>query len=594
MENIQKELISLRPYIEEALQEGLELFEPQDLDDRVTKMIYKLEYVADSIKPARNCSNKDRGHQVPAKSSGIARASKAKIEKLVFRLLDQEKVIAKRLTTGTSQRNLVAIVGTFGLGKTTLANIVYDDPRISRHFKCRAWYYVSQTYEKRDLLLQVLGDIQRRGEKIHDMDEADLELRLQRCLSRKRYLVVLDNLWDVRAWEAIQTSFPDDGNGSRIMITNCSYDVVLRSWNKLEKKSLNDVKNYFWLPFQLLKTDEKSFEEEEEDALMEVIDRGLLIIAKRKSTGGLKSCRMHVLLDPLCLSKSEAENFSQRITLYDEPYHGIDLDREDPSSLAKYEKYRVCVHLKRKDYVDSRPLGPFARYLIYIASDDAHPKDAYNLSFIFEDFKLLRVINKCSPKLETLIVKGLSRILLPDNFWLLKSLRHAYIKGEATVDINGYRFGTSNLLDKLLKFSSPSLLYGKNAEGILRKFPNIQKLNCTFHDSLHYTETNAIQLQQNFLYHGLTWDMKKEKFRKLKFLKLDSLNIIQWNAFLYHLPKLEQLVLWNYKDLEDVPYGFSAIPTLQIIEVKWCSESLEESIKYLEESIEGLQVLISH
>ncbi|KAL3510186.1 hypothetical protein ACH5RR_029587 [Cinchona calisaya] len=91
---------------------------------------------------------------------------------------------------------------------------------------------------------------------------------------------------------------------------------------------------------------------------------------------------------------------------------------------------------------------------------------------------------------------------------------------------------------------------------------------------------------------------KRREFVKLKFLKLDTLNIAQWNASSDHFPNLQRLVLRSCRQLEEVPSGFMDIPTLEIIEVHLCQSSGEQSVKRLEEEqlemgIEDPKVLIN-
>lgn len=88
--------------------------------------------------------------------------------------------------------------------------------------------------------------------------------------------------------------------------------------------------------------------------------------------------------------------------------------------------------------------------------------------------------------------------------------------------------------------------------------------------------------------------MREGEFLKLKYLKLDTLNVAQWNASSDHLPKLQQLVIRNCEDLEEVPYAFGEIPTLLMIEVQSCGRSTEESVlKIGDEGIEGLKITVN-
>ncbi|XP_027076983.1 putative late blight resistance protein homolog R1A-3 [Coffea arabica] len=168
---------------------------------------------------------------------------------------DEVENITKSLTRGGSRRlDVVCIVGMPGLGKTTLANIVYNSPLVMPHFNIRAWCTVSQAYSMHNMLVQILGSIESgKLEQYQKMDEADLAVKLKQVLLRNKYLLVLDDLWDAKAWNLLERSLPDDANRSRILITSRLQNLSLQfkpdskvhhlrrltneeSWNLLQKK----------------------------------------------------------------------------------------------------------------------------------------------------------------------------------------------------------------------------------------------------------------------------------------------------------------------------------------------------------------------
>ncbi|KAL3336691.1 hypothetical protein AABB24_029385 [Solanum stoloniferum] len=131
---------------------------------------------------------------------------------------DDAENILEYLISGVNDLDFVSIVGMAGIGKTALARKIYNNRIIIEHFDVRAWCSVSQTYNRRELVLQILKQI--TGDHRSNYVNLDYpEDILRKCLYGKRYFIVLDNMWDGKAWDDFLSCFPDTVCRSRIMIT---------------------------------------------------------------------------------------------------------------------------------------------------------------------------------------------------------------------------------------------------------------------------------------------------------------------------------------------------------------------------------------
>ncbi|CAI9094462.1 OLC1v1030207C1 [Oldenlandia corymbosa var. corymbosa] len=161
----------------------------------------------------------------------------------VVGLDDEAQKIIDRLKRGTRQLDVVSIAGMPGLGKTTLGRKVYCDPSVVFYFYVRSWSPVSQEYNKRNLFLEILGGFVSILDKHLAMNENDLAEELYKSLKGKRYLIVLDDIWDIDVWNSLRTSFPNDVNGSRILLTTRHHNLALQIKSDSEPHCLRLLTN---------------------------------------------------------------------------------------------------------------------------------------------------------------------------------------------------------------------------------------------------------------------------------------------------------------------------------------------------------------
>ncbi|KAL0460810.1 UNVERIFIED_CONTAM: putative late blight resistance proteinR1A-4 [Sesamum latifolium] len=155
--------------------------------------------------------------------------------------LDQDLMCMKDWLTGSlSKLDIISIVGMGGIRKTTLARNLYNDSLIEYHFDIRAWVVLSQDY---DVKLMFTGLVCSTGEPNGDLKHKSIEElaeHLYKNLKGRRYLVVMDDVWDTKVWDDEKRFFPDDNNGSRIILTSRQSEVAAyaNSSNSIHQMSL--------------------------------------------------------------------------------------------------------------------------------------------------------------------------------------------------------------------------------------------------------------------------------------------------------------------------------------------------------------------
>uniref|UniRef100_A0A8R7RCE4 Disease resistance protein RPM1 n=2 Tax=Triticum urartu TaxID=4572 RepID=A0A8R7RCE4_TRIUA len=122
---------------------------------------------------------------------------------------------------------VLSIVGFRGLGKTTLANEVYR--KIRGHFHCHAFVSVSQKPDTKEIIKDVICQVSNNEEFKKDIEISDEKKsisKLRELLQEKRYLVIIDDIWSLVAWNAINCAFPENSISSRIVATTRISEVA--------------------------------------------------------------------------------------------------------------------------------------------------------------------------------------------------------------------------------------------------------------------------------------------------------------------------------------------------------------------------------
>ncbi|KAJ1691554.1 hypothetical protein LUZ63_015709 [Rhynchospora breviuscula] len=135
---------------------------------------------------------------------------------------DKKKILKLLRYEETPRRAVITIVGTGGLGKTTLAHMVYKSAKAD--FKYHIMLSVSEQFSLTDLLRKMLSKLKYSVPKKQDVGALISELR--DLLNSRRYLIILDDVWGAVLWNQLKDALPDVKNGSRVLMTSRFIDVA--------------------------------------------------------------------------------------------------------------------------------------------------------------------------------------------------------------------------------------------------------------------------------------------------------------------------------------------------------------------------------
>ncbi|KAL5548845.1 hypothetical protein UlMin_004076 [Ulmus minor] len=203
---------------------------------------------------------------------------------------DKAEIIELLLSDDTSGKNLcvIPIVGMGGLGKTTLAQLVYKDSRVQQHFDLKVWVTISEEFDVFQITKRIYKEV--TSQECETRELLVLQSKLNEALAGKIFLFVLDDVWNenYQRWESLKSGFQYGALGSRILVTTRSKDVALTMSKGVmhELKLISDED--CWLIFEKHAFDENQAPTEELQKLgLGIVERCKGLPLAVKSVAGL-------------------------------------------------------------------------------------------------------------------------------------------------------------------------------------------------------------------------------------------------------------------------------------------------------------------
>ncbi|KAK8469873.1 hypothetical protein PHAVU_004G008740 [Phaseolus vulgaris] len=195
------------------------------IESEMKEVLRRLEYLANQkdalgLKKGTYYDDNDRSG---SRMSQKLPSSSLVVESVIYGRDADKDIIINWLTSETdnpNQPSILSIVGMGGLGKTTLAQHVYSDPKIEdAKFDVKAWICISDHFHVLTVTRTILEAITNQKD-----DSENLEMvhkKLKEKLSGKKFLLVLDDVWNERPaeWEAVRTPLSYGAPRSRILVT---------------------------------------------------------------------------------------------------------------------------------------------------------------------------------------------------------------------------------------------------------------------------------------------------------------------------------------------------------------------------------------
>jgi Leucine-rich repeat (LRR) protein len=196
----------------------------KEIEPKIKELLDKLEYLA-SQKDVLGLKQGVGGES----SKRLPTTSLVEESGIFGRDDDKEKIISlfiPKNATGNENLCVIPIVGMGGIGKTTLAQLVYKDNRVKEHFDLQAWVCVSDEFDVFKVTKTVLEAVTLSTCDMNDLNM--LQVTLQEKLMGKKFLLVLDDVWNENYadWEVLSNPFKSGAQGSTVIVTTRNDSVA--------------------------------------------------------------------------------------------------------------------------------------------------------------------------------------------------------------------------------------------------------------------------------------------------------------------------------------------------------------------------------
>ncbi|XP_057744604.1 putative disease resistance RPP13-like protein 1 [Arachis stenosperma] len=262
-----------RLFIKAEIHNKVRIRLPHFLDLSGRKMVTKIEEVVERIEDLERRKDTLGLREIQTGSSSWRPPSTSLVKGNVFGRDGDQQALMKMLNDNNHHNlSVISVVGMGGVGKTTLAQWLYNNKDLMDGVDLKAWICVSENFDVVETTKNVIKGISSGVCSLEGFDL--LQQDLKEKLSAKKFFIVLDDVWseDADRWNSFITPFQHGRKGSTILVTTRKVNVgrIVQHYNSYTLNQLSD--DYCWSIF----ADNASFPESNGSSELEGIGRKIV------------------------------------------------------------------------------------------------------------------------------------------------------------------------------------------------------------------------------------------------------------------------------------------------------------------------------